>query len=250
MDHSDRQISVDQDSRSVSSSAFAHKPPYIESFKERVPLVQVFRMTLASHLAQNLGDRASDATDPAPERRQLFAAECGVYKGHSLVACAKIAKEFGACVTFYGLDTFSGLPNLSSEDEQYAPERAKYRRLRLFADTTRAEVSELLSKEQLEDNVLLLEGRFSETLPNLIERQYFFVNIDCDLYEGHLECLEYFYPRMVSGGVIFVDDYHSVEYPMARAAIDKFMADKAERLFHLRYGTEAPNHTKAFMIKF
>ena len=38
--------------------------------------------------------------------------------------------------------------------------------------------------------------------------------------------------------------------PMAKLAIDKFMEDKPEKLFHLRYDEDKPNHTKAFITKF
>ena len=55
---------------------------------------------------------------------------------------------------------------------------------------------------------------------------------------------------MVRGGIVFFDDYHSVNYPMAGKAIDKFMANKPERLQHLRFGEDGPNRTKAFFVKY
>jgi len=88
------------------------------------------------------------------------------------------------------------------------------------------------------------------TLPALPEQRYHFVNIDCDLYEPHIECLEYFYPRMASGSIVFFDDYHSVEFPMAGQAIDDYMRDKPEQLLHLRFGEEGPNRTKCFFVKY
>ena len=55
---------------------------------------------------------------------------------------------------------------------------------------------------------------------------------------------------MAKGGVIFFDDYHSGDYPMAKEAIDDFMQDKPELLLHLRFGDDAVNRTKGFIIKY
>lgn len=55
---------------------------------------------------------------------------------------------------------------------------------------------------------------------------------------------------MVRGGVIFFDDCNSVEYPMAGKAIDQFFKDKPETLAQIRYGDDAPNRTKAYVVKY
>ena len=55
---------------------------------------------------------------------------------------------------------------------------------------------------------------------------------------------------MVKGGVLFFDDYHSIDFPMASKAIDQFMSDKPEQLLHLRFGDDGPNITKSFFVKY
>ena len=107
-----------------------------------------------------------------------------------------------------------------------------------------------IAEDGLSKHIVLLKGLFKDTLPTLVDQQYHFVNIDCDLYEPHIECLEYFYPRMVKGGVLFFDDYHSIDFPMASKAIDQFMSDKPEQLLHLRFGDDGPNITKSFFVKY
>lgn len=57
-----------------------------------------------------------------------------------------------------------------------------------------------------------------------------FVNIDVDLYEGTLECLKFFYPRMTPGGILISHDYM---LEGVRAAFDQFMIDKPEQLIDL-----------------
>lgn len=182
-------------------------------------------------------------------RQPAYMAECGVYQGSSLVSCAKLAKALRRDVAFVGLDTFSGLPPLSEIDLSHSPTRAALGTKPLFSDTSAEAVMTLARQHDVSDTIELIPGLFTHTLPKLPERRYFFVNIDCDLYEPHLECLEYFYDRVEPGGMVFFDDYHSVEFPMARAAVDHFMRGRPERLIHLRFGDDGPNLTKSFFIK-
>ncbi len=221
--------------------------PFDLDFAERIPLLQIFEWALKNHVDKKSFVRLMGGLFPI---RKLYAAECGVFRGRGLAACLKIAKKNGVNVHFTGLDTFAGFPPLSKEDVDAAPQESLYLTKRMFADTSVDFVKNLLKQEGVsKSNYTLLPGFFKDTLPLLKNRKYFFVNIDCDLYEPHLECLNYFYPRMVKGGVIFLDDYHSPTYPMAKKAVDEFFKDKSEKLFHMRFGPEGDNLTKCFIIK-
>lgn len=238
------------------SDYFPHTLPYETIYAERVPLLHIFR-TAVSHLYQERYGKGNSFKHKIASFLELFfnaeqylAAECGVYLGNGLMACAEIAKESNLPIHFYGLDTFSGLPPLSETDKMHAPEQAVYRQKTLFADTSVVAVQESINRRNLTDYITLVPGLFQDTLSSLPQQKYFFVNIDCDLYEPHLECLEFFYPLMEKGGIIFFDDYYSVDYPMASLAINKFMKDRPEQLFHLRFGEDRINHTKTFIIKY
>ena len=54
------------------------------------------------------------------------------------------------------------------------------------------------------------------------ERTYRFVHIDVDLFAPTFDSLAYFYPRLVTGGVIVVDDYGFVNWPGVKKAADRF----------------------------
>ena len=41
----------------------------------------------------------------------------------------------------------------------------------------------------------------------MFDKEYFLVHVDVDLYQSTKDCLEFFYPRMVIGGIIMIDDY-------------------------------------------
>lgn len=231
---------------------FSANLPYDGLFAERLPLIHAFSLALhhATSARKPLSLYRKARACLVGDDLAFHAAECGVYMGNSLVACAQMVRACGLKGRFHALDTFSGLPDLSEIDLSLAPENAPYRGQKLFADTSFEAVKSRVIDAGLSDSVVFHKGLFADTLPHLPNVKYHFVNIDCDLFEPHIECLDFFYPRMARGGVIFFDDYGSREFPMARAAVDQFMRDKPELLFHLRTGDDGSNRTKTYIVKY
>ncbi|NDG09881.1 MAG: hypothetical protein EB112_04210, partial [Actinobacteria bacterium] len=50
-----------------------------------------------------------------------------------------------------------------------------------------------------------------------------FLHIDLDLYEGYESALKLFYEQVVTGGVIFFDEYNAEAWPGATKAVDEFV---------------------------
>jgi hypothetical protein len=242
--------------KAFSELPFASDPAQLGNFNERGPLLHVFSFALMSWLTRQswIGRAARIARMMIPMSRRFVyhgphAAECGIFQGHSLRACMEISERMRIPVTFFGFDTFVGFPPLSRQDRAAAPESSPYLRRKLFTNTSTQEVYDRLIADMKFSQAVLFEGLFADTFPRVPTRKFFFVNVDCDLYQSHVEALHYFYPRMEKHGIIYFDDYHSLEYPMARLAIDEFLADKPELLWHLRYGEGDGNMTKSFLIK-
>ena len=58
------------------------------------------------------------------------------------------------------------------------------------------------------------------------DRGFCFVNVDVDLHEPTRDSIEFFYPRMVPGGVMVFDDYGSqMQSPGAARAIEVFRGE-------------------------
>jgi hypothetical protein len=93
--------------------------------------------------------------------------------------------------------------------------------------------------------VTLVRGYFQDTLPKYCDSQFCFVHLDCVIYESYRRCLEFFYPRMVTGGVILLDEYKDPPWPGCTQAVDEFVADKPERITEIK----SDNYIKYYLRK-
>lgn len=73
------------------------------------------------------------------------------------------------------------------------------------------------------DQVRLVKGWFSETLPELNCGPLSLLRLDADLYQSTMEILVSLYGKVVPGGFVIVDDYGAFE--ACRLAIDDFRRD-------------------------
>lgn len=134
-------------------------------------------------------------------------AECGVYKGGNL---RLMARRFPGRVV-YGFDTFTGLPAESwGEGEPHA--------VGDFSDTSKNKVREAIGACP---NVLLVEGIFPASAKNLEFERFSFVHLDFDFYESTISAINWFLPRMLSGGIIVFDDYKWARCPGVERAIQE-----------------------------
>jgi hypothetical protein len=69
------------------------------------------------------------------------------------------------------------------------------------------------------------QGWIPQSFAAVEECEYKFVHLDLDLYEPIKGGLEYFYPRMVRGGAIVVDEYAIPRWPGAKKAVDEYCTE-------------------------
>lgn len=151
--------------------------------------------------------------------------EFGVYKGGSIIAFAKLLKESNIKdKVIYGLDTFEGLPELSEKDK--IPKYYKDAMPRNYIN----KVKEVLVKNNVDD-IILKKGLFKDTIPNLKNKKFCFAYVDCDLYEGTKQALEYLKPRIHKGGIIFIDDYTSSNWIGVKKAVLEVLCEKEIKEF-------------------
>lgn len=145
-------------------------------------------------------------------------AEVGVYRGDF----ARVINEVFADKKLYLFDTFEGF---SVHDLGQDRDGAMGKNLgqRHFSNTS---VDLVCSKMPYKEQCIIKKGWFPQSAYDLEESEFCFVNLDCDLYEPILAGLEFFYPKMVSGGVILVHEYFSQGYVGVREAVNEFFTNK------------------------
>jgi O-methyltransferase len=114
-----------------------------------------------------------------------------------------------------------------------------------FSNTSYEAVSQRIKQFGLSGTVTLARGYFHETLPQYADSLFCFVHLDCVIYESYRQCLAFFYPRMVAGGVILLDEYRDPPWPGCTQAVDEFVADKPEKVAEIR----SDNHIKYYLRK-
>jgi len=67
----------------------------------------------------------------------------------------------------------------------------------------------------------------------LADRHFSFVHLDLDLADGTAQTLEFFYPRLVPGGVLIGDDYNLAP---VRESFARFLADQEEAYAAMPWG--------------
>ncbi|GAO43782.1 class I SAM-dependent methyltransferase [Flavihumibacter petaseus] len=137
-----------------------------------------------------------------------FVAEIGIYKGGSLKVLADALPDR----KIVGFDTFEGLPKEHfTEGEVHQPGE--------FSDTSLEAVTEFVRHS---DHVTLIKGLFPSTAEPYAECTFSFVHVDTDFYLSVKSCLEWFWPRLIPGGIMVFDDYDWPNCPGVKKALDEF----------------------------
>jgi O-methyltransferase len=142
-------------------------------------------------------------------------AEVGVYKGEF----AKYLNECFPDKNLYLFDTFKGFDNRDIEKERNNS-FSKADANKEFANTS---IAEVLSKMPNPTQIIVKQGFFPESAIG-IEDKFCLVSLDADLYDPLYSGLQFFYPRLTTGGYILIHDYNNETYKGAKKAVRDFCA--------------------------
>ena len=151
------------------------------------------------------------------------AAEVGVYRGGTARLIASALRETSARVHLF--DTFEGMPSTDPAHDEH--------RQGDFSDTSLESVRKNLAGL---DNVAFYPGFFPATAPPVERCTFALAHIDVDIYRSVLDCFAFFYPRMVTGGLMVFDDYGFDTCPGAKQGVDEFFRGRRERPWYLPSG--------------
>lgn len=200
---------MDPEYMAKSQAAFKQAPekPLLELF-----IPEEFRTTELMHAIQSpIWRLETDVVWPRMAellRRDGVAGdflEFGVYSGGSLRRMVEVLRPTKMIGRFYGFDSFKGLPKVDafSEFPGFWHEGA-------FANTSKAQVLQYLTAGLGHvDDIELVEGWFSETIPTVQDRitKVAFVRVDCDLYTSTTDVFNFLSGRLVNGAIVYFDDW-------------------------------------------
>jgi O-methyltransferase len=158
-------------------------------------------------------------------------AECGVWKGGSMLAVAETllhVKERNRKLYLY--DTFAGMPAPGEQDISYANEPAeKYfhehgdQDNNLWASYLDSVRQTLSLSAYPTDKINYIKGKVEDTIPATMPDKIALLRLDTDWYESTKHELVHLFPRLVKGGVIIIDDYGY--WKGAQKAVDEFISE-------------------------
>lgn len=135
-------------------------------------------------------------------------AELGVFRGKfSKLINAKFPDR-----TLYLFDTFGSFDSDEFRRETKAG-RCEESFFEVFKNTSEELVLDIMP---FPERCIIRKGLFPETAKGLENEKYAFVSIDVDLEKSILAGLFYFYPRISSGGFLFLHDYNNYFWKESR----------------------------------
>jgi hypothetical protein len=176
------------------------------------------------------------------ERLEGDLVECGVWSGGCVGLMALANTRFpGPDRRLHLFDSFRGLPQPSSRDEDVAPNfRAGQPHLAHTVDDTESLVATDLcvgdSRRTVEafltdrlgvsrDRLVFHEGWFQDTVPKASKTigPIALLRLDGDWYDSTMVCLKGLFPNVVEGGFVIIDDYGT--YSGCRLAVHDYLRE-------------------------
>jgi len=134
--------------------------------------------------------------------------ECGVWKGGMI---AGIAEILGSSPRYYLFDSFEGLPAAREIDGKAAKTWQAETNSTAYHDNCRADISYATQAMQMANVPFeCIKGWFEDTIPTFKATESIsLLRLDADWYDSTLMCLEHLFPKVVEGGLVLIDDYHT-----------------------------------------
>lgn len=140
-------------------------------------------------------------------------AEFGSFWGHSGYLIAQSLRGLGSEKQLYMFDTFDGFPEEPLGIDQF------------WNNTHPVCFTDVQAKFTGMESVSLIQGDFTQTLPQTSIDCFSLIFVDCDSYRGIRYLIEETYPRLSVGGLMIFEDYGHPALLGARLAVDEYFTD-------------------------
>jgi O-methyltransferase len=155
--------------------------------------------------------------------------ECGVWRGAGSYLICKATEGQGRI--HHVFDSFEGLSSPTAQDS--STDTAGH----LWKNGEFATPLSVVQSNLSAFDVKYYQGWIPDRFAEVADKKFSFVHLNVNLEEPTRASLEFFYDRIVRGGMLVCHDYGFIDTPGARHAFDEFIADKPEQhVVHLTSG--------------
>ncbi|MDB9738830.1 TylF/MycF family methyltransferase [Candidatus Pelagibacter sp.] len=166
--------------------------------------------------------------------------ETGVYKGANLIIINNFINEHYLNKKIFAYDTYEGQSSPTAIDEDITGKSM----IKKFSEYKKNDqVPVYCSIDKVKENILKLnkfdlskiffiKGKVEETLKiqNNLPSKISLLRLDTDFHDSIHVSLEILYPKLVSGGVLIIDDYG--HFKGAKVAVDNYFKNKKDIWMH------------------
>lgn len=149
--------------------------------------------------------------------------ETGVWRGGATIFMKCYLDFYQINKKVFVCDSFEGLPppDIEKYPQDTGDNHHTFEKLKISLDTVK---SNFQSYGVLDDNVIFIKGWFSDTLPNNNQiKNLAILRFDGDMYGSTIDVFNNLYDKVVSGGIIIIDDYC---LPNCKKAVSDFRKDR------------------------
>lgn len=153
--------------------------------------------------------------------------DCGVNTGFCPRAVIHYVDFEKLNKKYYLLDTFSGM------DERYSSSYEMDRNKKLGYGKDKSLYEKVKNTFEPFSNVEIVQGPIPDTLPLVPSSKISYLSIDMNCVKPEIDALNFFWDKMVSGGIIVLDDYGYPGCIDQKHAHDKFAESKGVKVLSL-----------------
>jgi O-methyltransferase len=127
--------------------------------------------------------------------------ECGVFTGFCSAVVCKYLDFASTNKTFYLYDTFAGLPEETSTEQERKAWNTRYK------DDPNELVQRVRKKFAPYPNVKIVQGAVPESFRDAAPERIAFLHIDMNSEKAEILALEHLFDRLSPGGMLVLDDF-------------------------------------------
>ena len=160
--------------------------------------------------------------------------ECGVWQGGNILLYKLLSEYYNLEKKIFAYDTFDGMPPPQKNDVTHNGSSAQMLMNMSERKDGKKDIHCISSLDLVKKNILkysnlnnikFVEGKVEKTLSyeKNLPKKISILRLDTDFYSSTKKELEILYPRLVSGGILIIDDYGY--WRGARQAVDEYFGN-------------------------